>query len=80
MAEFIDFIELDNTKGITKQFTIQPKNSSDINESLGLIKWYSPWRRYCFHPANQTIFDSKCLSNINDFISSLMNERKKDNG
>lgn len=80
MAEFIDIIQIENHTGITKKFTVQPKNSTNQSESLGLIKWYSPWRRYCFYPSNETIFDSKCLSNINDFIYSLMNERKNKNG
>lgn len=75
MAEYIDFEQIGST-GKTKVFTIQPKNSTDLSESLGLIKWYSPWRKYCFYPEPQTIFDVKCLKNINDFITNLMEERK----
>ena len=44
---------------------------------LGLIKWYGPWRQYCFLPANGTIFNKGCLEDINDFITQLMEERKK---
>jgi hypothetical protein len=46
---------------------------------LGEVKWYSPWRRYCFWPNfyKTTIFDAACLSEIQAFINQLMEMRKQ---
>ena len=46
---------------------------------LGEIKWYAPWRKYCFYPGDSTVFDSKCLQDIQDKIDELMAERLKAN-
>lgn len=35
---------------------------------LGEIKWYAPWRKFCFHTTNNTVWDNKCLQQLNDFI------------
>ena len=44
---------------------------------LGVVKWYGPWRQYCFFPDSLTIFNKGCMEDINDFITQLMDERKK---
>lgn len=31
---------------------------------IGEIKWYGPWRKFCFYPDKDTIWDSKCLMQI----------------
>ena len=43
---------------------------------LGIIKWYAPWRQYCFTPYQNTVFNKGCLEDINDFITQLMEDRK----
>jgi hypothetical protein len=58
----------------TDTFNIQSVNGNSV---LGTIKWYSHWRRYCFFPTEYTIFDSKCLKEITEFIDEQMNLRKK---
>ncbi len=50
------------------------------NNHLGTIKWYAPWRKYCFYPGDSTVFDSKCLQDIQDKIDALMSERVSKNG
>ena len=58
-----------------------PKTSSWIcrsnrsNDDLGMVKWYSPWRQYCFS-AGYSVYNIECLKDIIDFIQQLMNERK----
>lgn len=47
------------------------------NNSLGLVKWYPAWRQYCFYPSPNTVFNKGCMEDINDFITQLMDERKK---
>ena len=38
------------------------------NFELGQIKWYGAWRKYCFYPNSNTIWDNKCLIEVLDFI------------
>ncbi len=43
---------------------------------LGEVRWYAPWRRYCFYPKAGTIFDASCLREIVWFIDQQMQARK----
>lgn len=31
---------------------------------IGEIKWYGPWRKFCFYPETATVWDSKCLTEV----------------
>jgi len=44
---------------------------------LGTVQWYGPWRQYCFYPADGTIFNKGCLSDIQEFLSNAMAERQR---
>lgn len=41
------------------------------NDCLGEVRWYGPWRQYCFFPAPGCVFNVTCLANINHFIGQL---------
>lgn len=41
---------------------------------LGKIKWYGAWRKFCFFPNEQTIWDSKCLKHIIEFLDETNKE------
>lgn len=43
---------------------------------LGQIYWINGWRRYGFHPFEETQFDASCLKEITNFIEDLMRERE----
>ncbi len=43
---------------------------------LGQIKWYGPWRQYCFVPSASTIFNKGCMEDINNFLEIQMELRK----
>jgi len=43
---------------------------------LGVISWYSPWRRYCFSPASGTTFDAACLRELTEFCENRTEEHK----
>lgn len=62
------------SKGKTKIFRIASFGDSCI---LGFIKWHSAWRRYCFFPAGDVLFDHNCLMEIDLKILQLMEEREK---
>lgn len=51
-------------------------NKKDESIYLGEIKWNGAWRKYCFYPEYETLFDSKCLMELVKFIDYLMKERK----
>ena len=45
-------------------------------EEIGHIKWYPAWRKYCFFPDSETLYEAKCLSDIESYINFLMDGRK----
>lgn len=49
--------------------------STANNSFLGDVKWYSPWRRYVFYPANGVLFDAACLKDITNHLVELMANR-----
>ena len=44
---------------------------------LGDIKWNGAWRKYCFYPNPDTLWDTQCLQCVISFIEDLMAERRK---
>ncbi len=50
--------------------------NNNSNAELGIIKWYSAWRQYCFFPSSDTVFSEGCLVDIRRFITQLKNERE----
>lgn len=65
---YLTFVETQHPAKKTKTF--------EIANNLGTIKWYAPWRRYCFFPKPEVLFDAKCLQEIISFIDKQMEERK----
>lgn len=51
-------------------------NSKNELIKLGKIKYNNRWRKYCFYPIDETVFDDKCLTDIVNFIDKLNIERK----
>ena len=49
--------------------TLDKEDSREQYTWLGQVKWYAPWRRYCFFPAERTIFEQQCLRDIADFCA-----------
>lgn len=71
---WISFESSGETKsGITKIWTVITKDSNIV---LGEIRWHSSWRRYCFLPRGDTLFEQDCLRNIADFIEAKTIEHK----
>ena len=57
----------------TNVYAVVSRSSTD---GLGFIKWYAPWRQYCFFPHSETVWAKNCLNEVNIFIEELMNERR----
>jgi hypothetical protein len=47
--------------------------------SLGVVKWYGSWRRYCFFPTQSTVFEERCLNDIARFITDQTREHRASN-
>ena len=73
MSEYIDF-RLIEEKPKTSVYSVV---NLTTETSLGSIKWYGPWRQYCFFPIPHNIFNKDCMQYIIEFINKLMEERKK---
>ena len=71
--KFLTFTEM-QPKAKTKVFAVKNKVFGDV---LGHVKWYAPWRKYCFYVDSDLVFDADCLADIQDFIKTLMEERRE---
>lgn len=40
---------------------------------LGKISFFGRWRKYCFYPNNDTLFDYLCLTEISTFCKKETN-------
>jgi len=44
---------------------------------LGVVKWYGPWRSYCYFVSSEAVYSAGCLADIQHFIGRLMKEREE---
>lgn len=47
------------------------------NDEIGIIKWYGAWRKFCFFPNPDTIWDEKCLTKLNNFLIQYNKDWRK---
>ena len=47
---------------------------------IGEIKWYGAWRKFCFFPNKDTIWDDKCLTSLNEFLIQYNKDWRNRNG
>ena len=71
-SRFMEFDKIGDT-GKTEVWNVLSKSSGFI---LGKIKWYGPWRQYCFFPSANSVFNPTCMLDINKKISGLMAARR----
>jgi len=69
-------IELVEKKPRTCIFHIQTGTSGVNGILLGIVKWYPPWRQYCFFTVGNRIFSRGCQNDIIKFIDELMENHK----
>ncbi len=67
-SKYIEFHQTGST-GKTDIWNIISKKSGLI---LGRIKWYGPWRSYCFYSSPNCIFNVSCMDDIKKAIQELM--------
>lgn len=91
MTSYLRFLELDLNTAIVSDGVphdgvlpraVKPRKTkiwavmNDSNEELGDIRWYGPWRQYCYFQKPEIIMSEGCLREIVDFIKARMEERK----
>jgi uncharacterized protein YprB with RNaseH-like and TPR domain len=72
-TQYLRFVEFEK-KQKTKVIAVMNKHHEEI---IGMIKWFSRWRQYCFFPTNNTVWNINCLNDVNLVITMLTDERKK---
>jgi len=76
MSKFIKFVKIEE-KPKTNVYAIVALNPKGVGIRLGIVKWHSGWRKYCFFPEGGMLFDVVCMHFIIGFIENLTEERKK---
>jgi hypothetical protein len=74
---FIRHPELET--GVTQRWEV----SSSGGDNLGQVKWFGNWRKYCFSPFADTVYEEVCLREIAFFgeqLTKLHREAKKAKG
>lgn len=72
MKSYLLFQHVGNTKsGKTKIVTV-----FNGTLSIGFIRWFSKWRRYCFFPKDELVFDSNCLTEITEQLKAMNEDHK----
>ena len=67
----MEFDKIGDT-GKTEIWNVHAKRTGFV---LGKIKWYGPWRQYCFFPSPNSVFNSGCMTDIQNAIKELMSKR-----
>lgn len=52
-------------------------SKNGISSFLGEIKWYGAWRKFCFFPHDNTIWDNKCLNDLTEFLKNYNRKWKE---
>lgn len=69
--QFIHFVKIEQKP---KTSVWHCRNNRSGNE-LGIVKWYGPWRQYCYFPTTPAVYSAGCLNDIQEFIKQLEAQR-----
>ena len=72
MAKWIEFVTVPSP-GVTKRWEVRPTNGGS---RIGLICWYSGWRRYVLRPDYNSEWEQDCLRDVADFLEAQTREHK----
>lgn len=70
---FLKFDESSNPGKLTKVWDVYSATNSSF---LGRVGYMPTWRKYTFAPCASTIFDSKCLQEITEFLIVHKDDRQ----
>ena len=73
MSNWINFIEgTPNARTLT--WNVVAKEGV---ATLGRVAWFGRWRRYCFFPSVETVFEQDCLRSIASFCEDQTRRHKE---
>ncbi len=75
-SEFLRF-DHETTDLDTSVVSVIAKRTSAL---LGQIRWYAPWRQYVLYPNVETLFNARCLADIQAQLVAMMDEWSKARG
>lgn len=73
-GKYFSILEVPQENKKTDIYYIYPDSDTDI--LYGRIKWYNRWRKYCFYAEDNIIWDSKCLTELINFLDKLNKDHK----
>lgn len=59
-------------KQITDRYEVLTKT---VN-AIGQVRWFGSWRKYCFFPYEETVYEEVCLREIAEFCEKVTKEHK----
>lgn len=74
---FVNFIQTAriSDKAVTHSWLVFPKRAAT---PIGTVKWHAPWRRYCYFPEANSLYDGACLQEIAFFCADKTIKRKEE--
>lgn len=61
IGKYLAIHKEDNAGGPTTRYRIMAKKPPHL---IGWIRWYGPWREWCFLPCEGTVWSATCLSDV----------------
>ena len=63
-----------DTKKVTSDWQVC---NASTGYQLGVVGWYTGWRRYVYHPSCPQMLDAGCMREIANFAEAETNKRKE---
>ena len=82
MAKWIEFREVptDPHKDIkTRVWYVLPEGCNDLGRRLGRVAWFTRWRKYCYFPIADTVYEQDCLRDIAQFCEDETRKHREAN-
>ena len=80
MKERYQYIQFGQMPSGGRKTSIWFCHNNSSGEKIGVVKWYGPWRQYCFFAKVASVYSAGCLKDIQDFIAQLMKQRTEAKG
>ena len=58
-----------------KPYYFVMNNKSRGRDTLGVIAWYEPWKKYVLESEQRVIWSADCLANVIEFLNELNKEK-----
>jgi hypothetical protein len=68
--------QLNGSRGYQRKTNVYDVLTKD-NIKLGEIRWFGRWRKYCFYPWNETLYEETCMREISQFIEEETSAQRK---